>query len=306
MSLLEDIQNAAVAANSDLGELLRKCKVLAARLDSKPLEDWLIWESNGYPDDVELPVYRVWDLQLKGNFSGPFRSGLNNAPIPRVCVPEDLRDAVTVFKCRQSVASIQDSLSKGAAIFQVPLSDLPILLADKVFLNTNCLQAWGEVARSNVVEVLNTVRNRILDLVLAIGKEYPMAGEVPGSAEKVPPSRVQQIFQQIFNTTVYGGASNIVGTAENSTISFNVQTGDFTSLAQALEQNGVDSADIKELEMAVEAEPSLNESRSFGPRVSGWLAKMCGKAASGAWNIGLAAAGRILAKLIAMYYGLPS
>lgn len=74
----------------------------------------------------------------------------------------------------------------------------------------------------------------------------------------------------------------------------------------ALEQNGIDSADIKELGKAVEAEPSLNESRSFGPRVSGWLAKMCGKAASGAWNIGLAAAGRILAKLIAMYYGLPS
>jgi hypothetical protein len=302
MSLLEDIQNAAVAANSDLGELLRKCKVLAARLDSKPLEDWLIWESNGYPKDVDLPNYRVWDLHLKGNFSGPFGSGLKHAPIPSICVPENIRDNVTVYKCRQSVASIQDLLSNDATTFQIPLGDVAVLLGDKVYDGNNCLQAWGEIGRGNVVEVVNAVRNRILDLVLAIGKEDPKAGEVPSSAEKLPASRVKQIF----NTTVYGGASNIVGTAESSTISFNVQAGDFASLAQALERHEVDTADIRDLKTAVDAEPSPKTSGSLGPLVSGWLAKMFGKAASGAWNIGLAAAGRILAKLIAMYYGLPS
>ena len=52
MTLLEDIQNSAVDSKSDLAALLRKCKLLAARLGSRPLEDWLLWESNGYPDDV--------------------------------------------------------------------------------------------------------------------------------------------------------------------------------------------------------------------------------------------------------------
>lgn len=47
MTLLEDIQQSAVDSKSNLGELLRKCKLLAARLGSQPLEDWLIWESNG-------------------------------------------------------------------------------------------------------------------------------------------------------------------------------------------------------------------------------------------------------------------
>lgn len=49
MTVLEEIQNEAVDSKSDLGALLRKCKVLAARLGSKQLQDWLIWESNGYP-----------------------------------------------------------------------------------------------------------------------------------------------------------------------------------------------------------------------------------------------------------------
>jgi hypothetical protein len=57
MTLLEDIQNAAIDSQSDLGTLLRKCKLLAARLGSQPLEEFLLWESNGYPDDVEVPDY---------------------------------------------------------------------------------------------------------------------------------------------------------------------------------------------------------------------------------------------------------
>jgi len=56
MSLLEEIQNEAVGSNSDIGLLLRKCKLFAARLGSQPLEDWLQWESNGYPDDVDIPM----------------------------------------------------------------------------------------------------------------------------------------------------------------------------------------------------------------------------------------------------------
>ena len=37
MTLLEQLQEAAVDPNSDLGEVLRRCKVLAARLKSPQL-----------------------------------------------------------------------------------------------------------------------------------------------------------------------------------------------------------------------------------------------------------------------------
>ena len=81
MSLIEEIQQEAIDSKSDLGSLLRKFKLLAARLGSRPLEDWLLWESNGYPDDVEVPGYRIWPLEVKGHFTGPFGSGLRNVPI---------------------------------------------------------------------------------------------------------------------------------------------------------------------------------------------------------------------------------
>ena len=89
MSLLDEIQKAALDGNTDLGTLLRKCKVLGAHLGSKPLEDWLVWESNGYPPGALVPAYRTWPLYVKGHFSGPFGSGLRNAPIPMTLLPKE-------------------------------------------------------------------------------------------------------------------------------------------------------------------------------------------------------------------------
>ena len=68
MNLLEDIQNAASDPSSSVSTLLRKCRILAARLGNQRLEDWIVWESDGYPEDVPVPKYRIWSLQVRGKF----------------------------------------------------------------------------------------------------------------------------------------------------------------------------------------------------------------------------------------------
>ena len=113
MSLLEDIQAAAVDASCDLGTSLRKCKLLVVRLQSQPLEDWLIWESNGYPEKEEVSAYRMWALEVKGHFAGPFDSGIRNAPIPLHCLPEALRQSYERYECRQNIASVEATLEKN-------------------------------------------------------------------------------------------------------------------------------------------------------------------------------------------------
>ena len=163
------------------------------------------------------------------------------------------------------------------------------------------MQAWAELSVGHLVELLNTVRNRILDFVLAIWKEAPEAGEgqfgVPCSIE---PSRVTQIF----NTTVYGGAANLVGNASNSPVSFNISQGNFESLAKVLADNGIQSGDIESLSKDIHADALPIKGKGFGPRVSAWIAAMIQKAADGSWNIGIGAAGTLLADAISRYYGL--
>ncbi len=302
MSLLDDIQTAATDANSDLGTLLRKCKVLAAHLGSVPLENWLLWESNGYPPDVEVPGYRIWSLELKGHFEGPYGSGLRNAHIPLGCIPEEVRKDYESYKCRQSIASIEATLKQSdKEHLTLSTGDLAVVLGGNVYERLNCMQAWAEVSTMHFVELLNAVQNRILDFTLAIRKEAPTAGESVGNtATAIKPEKVTQIF----NTTVYGGSANLVGTAYGSSVVFNIAMDDFASLAHALREEGLSDSDIDELQDAVESDHKPIDGGEFGPKVSCWIGKMMQKAADGSWGIGVGAAGNLLAQAIAKYYGL--
>jgi hypothetical protein len=301
MSLLQEIQNDAVDSQKELSSVLRKCKLIAARLGSKPLENWLLWESSGYPKDVELPAYRVWPVQLKGHFFGSFGSSLKYAPIPSVCVPEKIRDESTIFHCRQSVASIEQLLQENTSgSLQTGTGDLAVALGSKVYDDMNCVQAWGEFPSGCLVEVLNAVRNRVLDFALALWKESPTAGELEERDSSLQSEKVTQIF----NTTVYGGAANLVGSVTGSTMSINVAAGDIQALEKVLHDHSIADSDISELKSALESDPKPLKPDAFGPAVSSWIAKMMKKAASGVWNIGVSAAGHILGETISRYYGL--
>jgi hypothetical protein len=56
MSLLREIQSAAVGGTSDLETLLRKCRVLGTRLQHEEFKSWIQWELDGYPVGISLPA----------------------------------------------------------------------------------------------------------------------------------------------------------------------------------------------------------------------------------------------------------
>ena len=303
MTLLEDIQNSAIDGKSDLAELLRKCKLLASRLHSKPLEDWLVWESNGYPDNSLVPEYRIWSLQVYGDFYGPWGSGVKNAPIPIALLKflsEEEKNAYCRYKCKQSIATIEALVREApGGKMNVSTGNLAFAIGTKLYESQNCVHTVAEFGKGCLVEVLNSVRNRILDFALAIGKESPQAGELESKSEQIAPARVNQIF----NLMIYGGAANIVGTAADSSVTFNIGMKDFRSLETLLLDKGLDRTDIAELKDALDSDPVPTGSANFGTKVASWMGKMVAKAASGGWQISAGAAGDLLAKAISQYYG---
>lgn len=305
MTLLDEIQTATVDANSDLGTILRKCKLLAARLDNEPFKEWLTWEANGYPDGAVVPDYRVWSLQLKGHFSGWGGSGIQNAPIPLALVPKKARESYERYQCRQSVASIEALVGKSkkdGGTMKIDTGDLALVLGQKVYQGQNCVMAWGECAEGRLIEILNSVRNRLLDFTLAIQREAPGVG---GSGQDGSGGIKPEKMAQIFNTIVYGGSANLVGTAIDSTMTFNISAKDFQSLERVLEQAGVQTTDLTDLKGALESEDTKNPNEGFGPKVSGWIAKMIQKkTANGSWQIGLGVGGNLSARAISKYYGI--
>lgn len=300
MNLLEDIQNDAIDASSDLGSMLRKCKVLAARLNSIEFDDWIVCESNGYPDNVTIPEYRIWSLIVKGNFLGPF-SSLNDHIIPIAMLPEEVQDHYNAYEFKMSIGSVESLILKNEGeMVIISTNDLALSLGSSILRNMNCLQCWAEFSTIYLDELLNAVRQRILDFTLAIQKEHPNAGEInSNTSDLISHDKIMQIF----NTTIYGGNTNLTGTAINSPITFTIQSNDFESLCQVLRNQDISEEDLSELHSALSSDRPPKSSGKFGPKVSSWIAKMTQKAADGSWNIAIGAAANLLATAISQYYG---
>jgi hypothetical protein len=203
----------------DLATLLRHCQVLGVRVGSAPVEDWVRWELDGYPEGVDLPEYRLIPMEVRANFSGPYGRILQSAAVPPATIPEPHRKAVEYFRCRESASAIEDLIRPdGDGSLQVPLGNLSIVLGGRVFHGMHCYQAWGLIGRAGLVNVLNSVRNRVLSFSLELWKQEPALGEIAPTAANTA------MTSQVFNT-VYGGQVHVVSAGRDADVSFSITQG---------------------------------------------------------------------------------
>jgi hypothetical protein len=214
MSLLRQIQDAAIDSSIDLPTLLRKCKVLAARLGNDDFKRWIDHELIGYKRKEDLPAYRTLVVNSKGHFSGAFNSGLKNANIPLSCIHESFRDDLSHAYLMQPVAAIASLLAsnKDYGTLQEPwYPDLVAHFGENIYENMVCMQAWKVIPASALVAALDSVRTRVLNFVLEIEAQNPAAGEAMTSDKPVP----QETVQQIFNTYITGNVQNVATGSTN-------------------------------------------------------------------------------------------
>jgi len=101
------------------------------------------------------------------------------------------------------------------------------------------------------------------------------------------------------------GGTNIAVGSKGVTQTVQVQAGDLEGLKAYLASLGVGQTDFDELAIALTEDEPPKEGQGFGKQVSQWVGSMTTKAASGAWQIGVAAGGGLLVTAIRWYYGLP-
>jgi hypothetical protein len=260
MSLLREIQNAAIDSAVPLATLLRKCKVLAARLGNAEFKQWIEAELNGYSSIDGLPPYRVLNVQSKGHFSGPFQSGLRNADIPLSCVPEQVRNSLSHCYLREPIAALESLVadSDGGSAQEPWNPDLVAYVAGNIYEGMNCMQAWKVIPINRVVAALDTVRTRILNFVLEIEAEAPDAGEAPVNSNPVPQDRVHQIF----NTYISGNVQNLATASTNVRQYAKLKEGNAKLFSEILTTLSKSSADRKIVRRALEAVEEMRDSDS--------------------------------------------
>ena len=305
MSLLHQIQESVVQEDCDLGSVLLKLRLLAARLGSDVLEEWVKHESEGYPTDAEVPSYRVIGVSYRGTFSGPFGSGIQNAPIPPYLIEEFAGKSWTNYEFRESIAAVDDLVksSTDSGVVRLDTSNLILLLQGKIYERYTCIDISGTVSRTALSEIQQAVRSRILGLTLELEKSIPAAAHVTFGAPKNQDNnsdKVQQISQQI----IYGDVTTAVAGAYGSTKNLSIGVGDTKSLIEYLEQSGILKADATEIAKIMETENPTNSDEPFGLKAKDWIASNIKKAAQGTWEIGITVATKVLSEAALKYYGL--
>lgn len=303
MTLIRQIQDAAVSNDVPITELLRRCKILAARLGSTEFGAWVDNELNGYDDSNALPDYRRGEVESYGTLVGFGGRGAKNVPIPPSTVAPEYREKVRKTFMTMPISHYEDLVAnKGSGTFKAPWpADLIRVTSGQVMENMNLIEAWQQIPRGMVIALIDSVRNRVLSFALEIERIDPSVGESKPGEHPVSPDRVQHVFQ----TIIYGNVGNVAagGTDFTQTANVSIAKNDFTALAQELDRLGLPSPDIEELRGAVRDD--AKEEPGMGKRTRNWLGQMLAKAGSGALKVTITTASNVLPRLLAQYLGLP-
>jgi hypothetical protein len=293
-TLLEQIRDDAIDEKVGIGQVLRKCLVLADRLGHADFKAWVQRELNGYKVGDEVPPYRQISVTAKGMFVSPAWK-IGPVSIPPGAFPDGYELMAVAGKLTLPIAAYPDLITEagGDAI----CTPIPAHIFPKIHLFTDmtCIEAHQELAPSQLRGLIETVRNRTLEFVLQLQNESPRAGEEIGQT----PAPLETV-EQVFNTTIMGNVANLASGSSNfqQQGTINVQPGDLPSLERFLGESGVPALDLVELKRAVEKEPPSPEKTELGPRVASWIGRAAVK-------LGATFSADLVAKAIAAYYGFP-
>lgn len=164
--LIHEISELASDPNVKVGPLLRKMKIAAVRLKLDDLESWVDHELEGYPQDGSpVPQYRV----QSGTPTGEHR--IHGAQ------PLNIGDRATRVKLSslpipQSVGSLENLLAQpysANSIYWFPYPD--DVTAQILTFNQGLLLSCGlKLDESRIVDIIDSVRGRILDWALSMEK----------------------------------------------------------------------------------------------------------------------------------------
>lgn len=305
MSLLHEIQAAATDSNVQVSDLLLKLQLLAGKLDSNVLADWVIHESQGYPANSDIPEYRVLGVSYTATFTGPFNSGIQNAPIPAYLIKQFCGDDWNTNKMSSSLSEIESLVKdSNGALYTAGASNLIFLLNGNVYEDYSCVDVRGRLSSAQVAAIANSVRSKIVSLTIEIEKNFPEAAliKIQSSHKQntIPNTELEKVTQKI----IYGNNTEINNSGHGAIFTTNVSSGDVDTLVKAFTDAGIPVEDSKSLSQIIAAEKPASKEEPLGNNAQKWLAENIKKATSGTWKVGVSVLTGVLTKAASRYYGL--
>jgi hypothetical protein len=197
MSLLHDMQAAAINPETSVTDLLRMCMILASRLENKELLKWVNQELNGYEPLTDLPSYRIVKCGSFGNFANG-HAVWSNLQISAFGVPNDFHSYIDTMYFRQGLEALTYMVehAKKDSIKFAWDKEVAFVVGKCNYPNWQCLDAYRLVSVGVIAAIIDTIKTRILDFVLEIEKEDPNIGEPLSKIPLISKEQVTNIFHQ--------------------------------------------------------------------------------------------------------------
>lgn len=205
--LISELQRDALDPNFPVDALLRRMKLCAVKLGLAKIEAWVDSELNGYTG--KLPKYR----QLSGQ---PCAWNPYNGWIPIMMASVRDTEMVSSAPVGQSIGSIRDLLENtsrdNSGSLHYPMPDSLVFLL-REHMNYDTPRMIVKIGRSNLVTIVDTVRNMVLDWAI----EMERKGVLGEGMSFEPTERERaQVAMSTFNI---GSIGNFVGNLGNDNAS---------------------------------------------------------------------------------------
>lgn len=312
MSKLSAIIDAATADATSLASLLRMTKVVAARIQTPLVIDWVDNELAGYPTGTSLPEYRgPFQTQVLSEWSGFGGSTIRNAPLAPSAFPEGLRGAGAFeVELRESVSELERLATTDGLLSYFWPTDVIALINGMMRKGQlkelqqfaplhGLVAAHKRVSPALLTSVLDSVRTRVLSLALDLEQVLPDAGE-PGVVP-VDPAPINNIITNYFSgpgTAVAFGGSAAVQLAT-------VLPGDLDSLLNAVATLGLQPEDVAELQTAIrDDDADCTSPKGPGRRVTQFLGKAALGGLKSLGQAGIQECVKIIGEWVRIYHGI--
>ncbi|MDB5133370.1 MAG: hypothetical protein JWR02_3119 [Mucilaginibacter sp.] len=301
MNLISDIISELLQTEQSLESPLLKTKVLATRVNNVQLLEWCNDELTGYSNEKEIPYYRKTNGFITANYlNGNYK--FSDGVIPIDQLSKTAQKTIKLITLDQGIKTIESYALKSKQIGLQFIAEVVRGVQSSLQEQNPYLQilSMKSTAPSGFASnIISTVRAKLLEFMLSLEKEFGTTTEIENLKQK------NALITTIMNHTIINnGNANVVNTGDHSNVTANITfTGNKNLLKEQFENHGVSKDDIDSLITVIDT-PNENSNSNYNSEVNSWIKIMMGKALDGTWQIGIAAAGGLIAEVLNHYYGV--
>ncbi|PHS77873.1 MAG: hypothetical protein COB56_01295 [Robiginitomaculum sp.] len=305
MGLLSEIQKTVTSDTAKVSSALLKVQLLASKLGSPILSEWVSHESQGYPPEIPIPNYRKLIVSFYGTFSGALGSGVNNAAIPSYLIKKHAGEDWINFDLRSSMSEIDALVNDSDGTLQINnASNLILLLNGKIYPDLTCIEVIGKLSSASLASIQHAVKSKILEFTIELEKSFPEALDINiENINSIPEDKKKDINNMVLKI-VHGNNTEIFNSGDNNSIQVNISSGNIQELTTVLNDAGIPKKEAEELSAIIAAEEPESQKEPLGKKAQKWLGKNISKAINGTWKIGASALSGVLTAAAKQYYGL--